>query len=208
MATAVRVCCVEGCEKRLRSDNKTGYCRVHCDQNPAVKERKRLHGRNNKERKRQTNREWRKKNPEKCRSYSKKHRLNNSQKRKDSANSWRRTNPEKAKASTDNWRKKNPDKQRTYDGNRRHAKAGMSKTGWKAAAYMRDLPCAQCGEPPRSQVDHIIPLAWAKTGQPDCEYFQEVLSNVWAYQPLCRSCNCSKNKFFFGVFWPTGDIGD
>ncbi len=220
-----RICLVERCGRELRSDNKSGACRLHASHAPSSKAKKKQHyeankearlsqcrewNRANKDHRREVNNQWRKKNPTKTAEYSKRHWDKNPQKRRDAANQWRLENPEKAKASTDNWRKNHPIQVSSYDASRRNIKKGIDPAGIKAAIVkFSGAPCAFCGSFENPEIDHLVPLSWVKHAEGKTKaYFQWVLGHEWAYQPLCRSHNSSRNRFFFSVLVPTGDIGD
>lgn len=71
-------------------------------------------------------------------------------------------------------------------------------------SHLRDLPCAQCGKPGPSHIDHIAPLSW-------CADLPEVVAcceDPACYQPLCQSCNSAKYNRGVWAFVPTGTIGD
>lgn len=137
---------------------------------------------------------------------------------------WRDANPEKLKAKVARRRardldgvrararaaskRRDPEKVRAHGrataAKRRHAQLSVGMAGILEAQVLRDRPCVQCGAPGPSQIDHMIPLAWAR----DCQAVRDVLGHAWAYQPLCRDCNLSKRDTFVAAFVPTGDIGE
>lgn len=107
------------------------------------------------------------------------------------------------------WIAENPERrretQRVAQARRESLKAGIDPTGVKAAllAEMHLKPCARCSSPGPCEIDHIIPLSWVD----GCPEVAEVLGQVWAYQPLCKSCNSAKHNKRVECYVPTGDIG-
>jgi len=53
---------------------------------------------------------------------------------------------------------------------------------YKAAAYLRKLPCHYCGKEPAGTIDHVIPVSQGGTNHPD---------NL---VPACAACNYSKGS--------------
>jgi 5-methylcytosine-specific restriction endonuclease McrA len=97
-------------------------------------------------------------------------------------------NAAETKARTKAWRKANPDAYNAARINRRARKAGNggSFTGkeWADLKAGFDYQCLCCGavEPEiQLTVDHVVPIASGGS------------SNIDNIQPLCLSCNCSKN---------------
>lgn len=121
---------------------------------------------------------------------------------------WRRKNPDNNKGVSSRWRKENPEaaaKMRNRaNGKRRSVRSLVDPRGVLGASHLREMPCACCGKPGPSAVDHILPLCWAK----DCLIVRESLAESWCYQPLCKSCNSSKGHREVWCFVPTGDIDD
>jgi len=93
-------------------------------------------------------------------------------------------NQEKARAKTIEWRKRNVDKTRYQAQVKRTRKLNAEGTytfeQWRMLLSFFDA-CPRCGKQNILTVDHIIPLSKGGTNY---------LDNL---QPLCRSCNSSKN---------------
>lgn len=86
--------------------------------------------------------------------------------------------------STEAWRKANPDKVKARNQARRARKKGAegryTAADWAAILLEHGHKCARCGAGGKLTVDHVIPLVQGGSNWP---------SNL---QPLCLSCNCSK----------------
>lgn len=86
--------------------------------------------------------------------------------------------------STEAWRKANPDKVNAKNQARRARKKGAegryTAADWAAILLEHGHKCARCGAGGKLTVDHVIPLVQGGSNWP---------SNL---QPLCLSCNCSK----------------
>lgn len=83
---------------------------------------------------------------------------------------------------------------------RRALKAGFAQPD---VSHLVALPCARCGAPGPSTVDHIVPISWIKSipeARTACE-------DVACYQPLCGPCNSSKGNRGVWAFVSTGTIG-
>ena len=105
------------------------------------------------------------------------------------------------------WRKNNPEKMRCHDNARRarkNAAPGMTSfKQWMAILehYCRDGKCIGCIESLDSSdplkkvtMDHVVPLSTGGTHWPD---------NI---QPLCHSCNCSKNDIELDFRYDMGEF--
>lgn len=127
------ICKTKGCERKIRSDNKTGFCIEHRDSSP---------------RKREKNREWAEKNREKSREDSRK---------------WRAKNPEKHRKNACEWSKENPEKNRARNQTRRAKKKAqfIEKIDHDLVWQRDEGICHICGllaEKENWHLDHIIPL--------------------------------------------------
>lgn len=85
----------------------------------------------------------------------------------------------------------------------RLAGAGALGVSLASKAGIFNAPCAWCGAPGPSTVDHILPLSWVD-GLPEVA---ECLGKAWCYQPLCGSCNRRKGAHFLLCLVPTGPVG-
>lgn len=181
---AIRACAVEGC---LRSHRAKGLCSPHYMEhrrasNPAYKSKQLA--------------ATRRRNRERYREDPEFRRTKNAASKK-----WSESNKEHHAALILQWGKDHPQRRREIDlrssAKRRTLSAVINPSGIleAIASGMRDCPCAKCGAPGPSQIDHILPLAWA-----DIPEVAAVLGFPWAYQPLCGSCNSSKGARRVEVF--------
>lgn len=99
-----------------------------------------------------------------------------------------KADPDKVTERVRRWQRENPDRVRINENRRRTKKtaAGGSYTAqeWKALCAQYDHHCLRCGrQEPEIELtaDHILPVSMG--GSSD-------ISNI---QPLCKSCNSSKN---------------
>lgn len=141
----------------------------HYHNNPGVYQQIKQHRQEDLEKYRESIRDFRKKHPERIKVYTKR---------------YRKKHPELYRS----WMKSNPGKGAAYQAARRAIKtqAGGSYTvqEWEALKAQYDYTCLCCGrrEPAiKLTADHVIPIT--KLGS----------SNIDNIQPLCFSCNSSKN---------------
>jgi hypothetical protein len=135
-------------------------------------------------------RRYREANPEKVRERSRRWREANTEKVRENN---RRRNPEKMCEASRRWQANNPEKACVIKHRRRARKrkvlGDFTAEQFKALCAHFHNRCLRCGRPRKMTPDHVIPLAWA-----DRPEFKDVaLGDVDNIQPLCRSCNSSKN---------------
>ncbi len=183
MTSVVRVCCFEGCLKRLRKDNRTGFCPEHspiliCQAEGCSR---RLHSDNSCgfcTKHRHLSPKWRTYGKE----WNKKDAPNRA--KKDRAKYL--ANPQAAREKVVRWRKNEPVKAAILDNRRRHAlKATIVDLVSEDCAILLGFfgrMCARCGSSENLEMDHIFPV---KLGAP---------TSLWNVQPLCRKCNRSKSS--------------
>jgi 5-methylcytosine-specific restriction endonuclease McrA len=110
------------------------------------------------------------------------------QKRKDCERSLRyaKRNPEKIKEKQRLYREKNPEIKRSSEAKRKAKKLenGVFLILKKELKILYSSPCYFCGSKDKIHADHIIPLS--RGGR----------HSIGNLQPLCASCNISKNNKF------------
>lgn len=147
------------------------------------------------------NKQWQKDNIEKIREYSKKH--YHSGKGKERQRQWEKENPENYKKRWKKYYDKNKDKLSEYKRNYKKEHPDIAQKQWmdtktkrkrlkkengffeisqKEFNKIRNSPCAWCGTEENITVDHVIPLD--RGGR----------HSIGNLQPLCLSCNSSKNN--------------
>jgi 5-methylcytosine-specific restriction endonuclease McrA len=164
-----------------------------------VKENTTEYYKNNAERIRQSVKEYRLANPEKIKSNKILWVKNNPEKRRKIGLRWyhahkmlmprfiRGPNIERNKEKSRQWAREHPDRRAEQQRNRRAQKKGsggkITAAEWRALKEFYDYTCLRCGqkEPDvKLTLDHVKPLKLGGT---------HTIDNA---QPLCLSCNCSK----------------
>lgn len=136
----------------------------------------------NRERENAKSAERRKANPEKRKETLKR----SNAKRAKVVSDWQKTHKDAVRERNNRWRVKNLDKSRAKVRNYRTKKAGGG--GKHTAEEFKELcakynhRCLCCGKKKKLEADHVVPVSMG--GSSD-------ISNI---QPLCRSCNASKNN--------------
>lgn len=117
--------------------------------------------------KRNRSRDWRKKNPEKSVQASRK---------------WQLNNPEKKREINRRFAKNNPEAVRNGNRRRRAKERGAErfKVSKKFLRKLYSSPCVICGSSEIIQMDHVFPLN------------RRGAHSEGNLQPLCKSCNSSK----------------
>lgn len=134
--------------------------------------------------------DWRARNKEKLGEYSRTYYANHPELKERGrvrAFAWASEHKEENRARASRWKKHNPDKVRAYKNVRRSRIAGgggsFTPDEWIQLITYHGRRCPCCGrqEPEvKLTADHIVPVS--KGGS----------SNIDNIQPLCLSCNCSK----------------
>ncbi|HEY1012172.1 MAG TPA: HNH endonuclease signature motif containing protein [Herpetosiphonaceae bacterium] len=142
----------------------------------------------NKEYKNEARRLDRASNPEKYREIDRRYSLRYRDKINEYGRMYRRKNPEKIRWYNRRYREQNPQKTAEMENRRRarkmNAPGSHTITEWEALKLRYDYTCLCCGrsEPEiKLTRDHIVPLV---------KHGSDYIDNI---QPLCRSCNSSKN---------------
>lgn len=190
-----------------RKDGRCVSCRAEAgkryrESNPEkVKERKRVYRINNidkvnagirdwlsrnKKRVEENRRNWRRNNPEKVRAQSVREHVARREKEKEYSREWRRKNPEKVRAQRNKYWIENHDKaiEKTHRRRARIAGNGGDYTvgEWQDLLDLYEHKCLCCGRSDvKLTVDHIIPVFMGGSN-----YIENI-------QPLCKSCNSTKN---------------
>lgn len=153
-------------EKR-KKDGMSSWC-LKCHN-----EQKRRYRAANREKMREKDHKWKAANPEKALAAARK---------------WKATNPEKVRELNHKWRAAHPEKVREHERNHHALKKGNggkitdAECLWLKEFYNYTCLCCERKEPEiKLELDHVIPLKLG--GRND-------IKNA---QPLCRSCNSSKN---------------
>jgi HNH endonuclease len=149
----------------------------------------------NRKKENERSRLWRKNNPEKtretARESTRRWTKNNLEKVREKAQRWYENNCAKERERSGLWRKNNPEKTRVM--NHFHRARKRSTEGTYTAKQFTALclhfknHCLKCGRPRKLTADHVIPLVWAD------RYPDVALNDIDNLQPLCKSCNSSKN---------------
>lgn len=97
---------------------------------------------------------------------------------------WYKANSHKAVAATKDWNRRNPEYKRASEQRRRSAKIGngVFEISKKEISKIISSACVACGSYDKMTMDHIIPLS--RGGK----------HSIGNLQPLCFSCNSSKNN--------------
>lgn len=133
-------------------------------------------------------RSWEKNNPDRVNENSRKQYHKDIEKsrknRRARVNRWYSNNSEKVIAKTRAWNIKNPESKRISEQKRRSAKIGngVFKISKKEILKIISSACVACGSYDKITMDHIIPLSRGGT------------HSIGNLQPLCFSCNASKNN--------------
>ena len=133
-------------------------------------------------------RTWEKNNPDRVNANSRKlyHKdLEKSRaKRRIRVRKWYKNNSKKAIAATRDWSRRNPDSKRLSEHKRRSDKIGngVFKVSRKETLNIINSPCVACGSISKITMDHVVPLS--RGGR----------HSIGNLQPLCFSCNASKNN--------------
>ena len=129
--------------------------------------------------------ESRKRNPEKHREMQRKSREKHKEKVKKYMLSYYEKNRERMNRLHREWVARNKEKakqlDRTQYSRRKLAEGTFTLEEWEAVKRQHGFRCANCNKRTKLTVDHIIPLSKGGTN---------FIANI---QPLCKSCNCSKN---------------
>jgi 5-methylcytosine-specific restriction endonuclease McrA len=82
------------------------------------------------------------------------------------------------------WARRYPERNQVKGARRRSRERAAENTltfeQWELLKSLAGHRCLDCGESKPLTVDHVVPIAHGGK------------TNVWNIQPLCRSCNCSK----------------
>ena len=144
------------------------------------------------------NLKWQKNNPDKVRAMQyrsnrsikgkarmKRYRDTHKAERSELFKKWYAKNKKRMNALHCSWVANNPEKSKQMDriqyARRKKAEGTFTLTEWEAVKKKSNYRCAKCGKKKKLTVDHIHPLSRGGTNY---------ISNI---QPLCKSCNCSKN---------------
>lgn len=121
---------------------------------------------------------WRKKNPEKVKRQQ--------DRGLDSRQSWAENNRHKSNEIKSSWARRNPELQRLRSNNYRARKLNapgiLSEDNIALLYLIFGKSCQRCGSEYLVEVDHVVPLSIGGSNY------------VWNLQPLCRSCNATKNN--------------
>lgn len=159
----------------------------------------------NKDKAADSKRKWAENNPEKVLASKSKYYESNKDRVRQISRDWKRANPEKVSKSSSiyfqnnkekiyeykkNWDKNNPEKLSQYRSNYRARKYenGVFEVTDKFLRKLKSSPCVNCGSMDRIEEDHIIPVS--RGGR----------HSEGNLQPMCRSCNASKQDKFM-VEW-------
>lgn len=89
------------------------------------------------------------------------------------------------KAKAREWARRNPDRRRAitdrYVARRKGAGGSYTVEQWSALCLWFGGQCLGCGRKTKLEVDHVVPLTHGGS------------NDITNLQPLCRSCNASKN---------------
>jgi 5-methylcytosine-specific restriction endonuclease McrA len=133
-------------------------------------------------------RAWEKNNPDRVNANSRRLYHKNLEesraKRRIRVRKWYKNNSEKAIAATRDWNRRNPEHKRLSEHKRKSDKIGngVFEVSKKEALSIVNSPCVSCGTSNNITIDHIIPLS--RGGR----------HSIGNLQPLCFSCNASKNN--------------
>lgn len=148
--------------------------RYRAENSEELKDWHRKHYQKNRNKKLNQCKEYASKNKEKISQYQKGYREKNVNKLKEYARQVRKTNPERCKVYASN-----------YLSRKKCAEGEYTLNQWGELLSFFDDICPCCKERVKSfEIDHIIPLTWNNTSN--------WIINI---QPLCKSCNCSKNNY-------------
>lgn len=143
----------------------------------------------NTEKVRAAQKKWRSCNPEKIKEYRRKSYSENPESHRANFRRWYEENKDKARSIRRKWLEVNPEKSREYNRNRyaRHKNANgkIKASEWNALKEKYNYMCLSCKkkEPEiKLTLDHVIPLVLGGD------------NSIENAQPLCASCNSSKNK--------------
>jgi hypothetical protein len=133
------------------------------------------------------NREWRQRYPDRAKEAIRRWRENNPDRERELSRQWRINNRERGKETARQWRKNNPEKAMAIVHRRLAKKRGnggsFTAAEWTALCKQYNNYCLACGRKDvKLTADHVLPLSLGGT------------SNIDNIQPLCQSCNSSKNN--------------
>ena len=168
---------------------KPGKLYARCKE--CIKNYSRNYRQTHKDRRRETNKRWDKKNPEKRRAMQKKWNDKNIERLKKWRNKWNSENPEKLSSYYKKYRKTHPHKVIEHAAKRRSRKLNLPATftneQWEQCKNYFNCRCAYCGKKDKNlQQDHLIPLTAGGN---------YTANNI---VPACGKCNRQKwTKNFF-----------
>ena len=141
---------------------------------------------NNREKAKAAAREWNKLNSERKKQSSRAWYNANKDKANEASKRWARQNRDKINTRYRRWKQQKPEAVTAYTHQRRAKKIASGEsftaTEWRALTEHYDNKCLCCGRTDvKLTADHVIPLS---KGGP---------SSIDNIQPLCASCNSSKN---------------
>lgn len=136
----------------------------------------------------QNMRKWRKENPELSKQRARKSYKKHKEARKQGARDHYRKNPERHKGNAKRYREENLQKVLYWNRQRKARQESIPGSHtfdqWIELGSFFDNSCPCCNEKDvQLSVDHIIPVSWDNAS--------DWITNI---QPLCRSCNSSKNN--------------
>lgn len=185
----MRICEIDGCDNR---HSGKGLCSVHYSQQYRKENKEKIaesarrynktHFLENKKRKQA----YRQKNIEKIKQYEQEYRKKNAQELFEKRKIMNQYHKEYSKK----WAEANKSKRRNGESKRRVKKHenGVFLILQKEIDKILNSPCAICGCKNRIELDHIVPIS--RGGR----------HSVGNLQPLCKSCNVSKNNKFMIEF--------
>jgi hypothetical protein len=170
--------------KSCRSATARRYLALNPEQEHA---RKKRWADKNKEKTREKDREWRAKNPEKVKAWKQKNYYKDPEKARERSHNWKASNKEKLREYYRSYREKNLEQTILWTHQRRARIKGNGGTftvkQWRDLCEKYGNKCLRCGRTDQKlTIDHVIPIVLGGLN---------VIENI---QPLCRSCNCKKNK--------------